>query len=263
MSESKTVNTIITNSLTSEEHEHIILKRKTIKHKKLDCYNIDQNNKQCPICISEISDKSIILACKHAFCADCLTAWMKKNNKNTCPSCRVAPKLYFTTDENGGITNMISKEQDEKNTKPTDCEKCKQPIFIIKESLKCELCTRSYHKKEPCIYGFNKSEYKNMAFICHVCYNLSFSEFSYVCETCKNYTSKTKANYERHKAACKKFICTTCNRNFFNEKMYLRHEKHHDKENKKINKVNKINEKMKELYENAENNQIEEENNDI
>jgi len=245
---------IFTNSLTSDEGEHLILKTKPIKNKQLKTLN---ESATCPICLTIISGKSTILTCKHIFCSDCLSTWIKTNKQKetTCPSCRQEPTLFFTTNENGGISNMLKKKRanNEIQQKINICEKCKLPINKLNELLKCQICPRSYHNVEPCTYGYNKSEYKNNVFICHLCYNLNFSDFSYVCELCKIYTTKTKANYERHKENCKKFTCSLCSLVFYNARILNKHQKIHNKEEETNKKIKKINDKFQEIEQPKEN----------
>ena len=39
----------------------------------------------CPVCLNEITSPKVT-SCKHAFCAECLDAWLQR--EETCPMCR-------------------------------------------------------------------------------------------------------------------------------------------------------------------------------
>ena len=44
--------------------------------------------RECPVCLSS-RDDLVVLTCAHAFCADCLTAWVVAGPVDpSCPSCR-------------------------------------------------------------------------------------------------------------------------------------------------------------------------------
>ena len=43
-------------------------------------------NKECPICLHNLSDNIIVTKCNHTFCKNCLDKWQKNNS--SCPICR-------------------------------------------------------------------------------------------------------------------------------------------------------------------------------
>lgn len=56
------------------------------KYKANELINIENENKDCPICWDKITDDYIILDCSHIYHTDCINQWLIK--KDTCPYCR-------------------------------------------------------------------------------------------------------------------------------------------------------------------------------
>ncbi|KAK3712596.1 hypothetical protein LTR37_009039 [Vermiconidia calcicola] len=50
---------------------------------------------ECAICYEELVNP-VQIQCKHVYCSDCITKWLTRRNKNTCPQCR---HVLFELDE--------------------------------------------------------------------------------------------------------------------------------------------------------------------
>jgi len=54
----------------------------------IDCIKkiTPNENIECPICYTKITDEYLTTPCSHSFCVSCITKWYETNN--TCPYCR-------------------------------------------------------------------------------------------------------------------------------------------------------------------------------
>ena len=70
----------------------------------------------CSICLGEIENQ-IELVCKHMFCSDCISRWVKDGNSSTCPLCRSTAFVkitdYIKLEEINKEQEEINKEQEE------------------------------------------------------------------------------------------------------------------------------------------------------
>jgi hypothetical protein len=200
--------------LDVDEENNVVIQ----KNKMNLTYKNKYNCSSCPICLNDFTkdgqiDDLVFLRCGHEFCLSCLEADRKKSRNEVflCPLCKNVSNDCFIVDSEENVKSYFRLKPNEM-VKKGICKKCLKEIDT-KYFLQCARCDLLYHGY--CLKNYT-NEMKNTIFLCPNCLFCDFAEEKkYVCELCKEYSTKLKQNLERHKQkTCMKYTCIHCEKNF-------------------------------------------------
>lgn len=98
---------------------------------------------ECSICLEELSNKFLILNCKHRYHIECYSDWRSKINNDICPDCNIEREIVdiidITYDNNIESEKETKRDKISKNNKEENKQKLKSNEYTHRKN-RCSRC---------------------------------------------------------------------------------------------------------------------------
>ena len=100
---------------------------------------------ECSICLEELSNKFLILDCKHKYHIKCYSDWRNRINNDICPDCNLEREIVDIIDKTSieseklTIIDEIPKNNTEKNKNKQKFKNIKSQEYICRKN-RCSRC---------------------------------------------------------------------------------------------------------------------------